>query len=148
MLGSEDNISSSSSSMKDDRIESGKSEGEEKLSSTSCPGEDLIPYEIFPCRHPSENSSGNADLYKVLFTLPTNEYVDIDQLIEKPIAARGCYFTLEKGSERQNEREMGKITCTFESAFPEDTAKAIGMKIAARIRNPTPDGVGDACIIA
>ena len=116
----------------------------ESFPTSSEPEQDLVTYEITPYPNPTNS---NSDQYKVLFTLPTNLYIDIDETIAKPIAARGCYFTLRKGS-RKIPNEMGKIICIFESALPQETAKSIALKISARIRNPTPDGVGDACNIA
>ena len=149
MLSSKDRLSNAfNSSGKDDRTYQEESEGKEKSVEDCSSEKPLVPYEILRYQNPVANSIPNPDLYKVLFTLPTNEYVDIDQLVEKPILARGCYFTLEKGTGKGDKRESGKVTCIFESAFPEETATAIAMKVATRIRNPTPDGVGDVCIIA
>ena len=91
-----------------------------------------LPFKIRDAR------GGGTHMHTAVFTVPSGWE---PALTRNPVVACGGQFEFEDGR-----FGPGTITCTFHSAKPEATARAIQARLLQRLNDPTPPGA-EACAV-
>lgn len=89
-----------------------------------------VPFEIL--------DGDGHNMYIAVFNIPIGLE---EQIASRYINARGAQFAFELFG------EPGKIKSTFYSSDPNTTAEAIGVRLTERIKDPSPPGAEECCIM-
>ena len=77
------------------------------------------------------------NIHTAIFTVPPGME---RQLSSNAVNARGSQFALEVGP------QSGQVQTTFYSGDPDATAKAIGVRLAGRVNDPSPPGAEECSV--